>query len=274
MPFATFDDAWLNYACAPLSVPAVTMAPGATSAGRRDSHQPGSHHLSGAKASIYTPSGWSAATTGRFPTSRPVHRSPSTCSSPRRRTPAARRTSTRPSRRRTARFRSSRSPPACPQTPQVGLTVSGSAPARDVVASPYKAGDVLPYTFTVKSTSNVTANAVPVSGTFETGFLPPSAPNCRYNNLAAGASYTCTTAKHVLTAADIGRGYFVPAGELQRHGRRDTVAHQAGPVHGRRRSRSATAWWQEPSQVHATTPIATSPRSRTPPASRCPTNSL
>ena len=31
MPFAKFDDAWLNYVCAPLAVPAVTTAPGATS---------------------------------------------------------------------------------------------------------------------------------------------------------------------------------------------------------------------------------------------------
>ncbi len=99
--------------------------------------------------------------------------------------------------------------------PQVGLTISGAAPARDVVASPYQAGDVLSYTFTVKSTSNVTANSVPVSGTFDAGFLPPapgapSSPNCRFNNLAAGASYNCTTAKHTLTAQDIDRGYFVP----------------------------------------------------------------
>ncbi|XAZ31898.1 sialidase family protein [Paenarthrobacter ureafaciens] len=30
MPFATFDDAWLNYVCAPLAVPAVNIAPSAT----------------------------------------------------------------------------------------------------------------------------------------------------------------------------------------------------------------------------------------------------
>ena len=213
MQFASFDDAWLNYVCAPVSVPAQTVAPGVAQQVPVTVTNQEATVLSGARASIYTPAGWSAATTA-VPDIAPgasatvsVQLTPPANASGAQSLNAA--FTTPDGKVSQYTFVAS-----SPQTPQVGLTVSGSAPARDVVASPYKEGDVLPYTFAVKNTSNVTANAVPVSGTFETGFLPPSAPNCRYNNLAAGAAYNCTTAKHVLTAAEIGRGYFVPAAEF------------------------------------------------------------
>ena len=62
MPFAKFDDAWLNYACAPLSVPAVTTAPGATSQVAVTVTNQETATLSGANATVYTPGGWSAIT--------------------------------------------------------------------------------------------------------------------------------------------------------------------------------------------------------------------
>ncbi|WP_309075303.1 exo-alpha-sialidase [Paenarthrobacter sp.] len=209
MPFAKFDDAWLNYACAPLSVPAVTTAPGATQQVPVTVTNQEATTLSGANATIYTPSGWSATTVpvpdvapGSSVTVNVALTAPANASGPRNLNAAF-----TTANGRVSQFTFTATVPVAPQ---VGLTITGSAPSRDVVANPYQVGETLSYSLNVKSTSNVTANAVPVSGTFDSGFLPPSAPNCRFNNLAAGASYNCTTAKHVITAADVQRGYFAP----------------------------------------------------------------
>lgn len=209
MPFAKFDDAWLNYACAPLSVPAVTTASGSTQQVPVTVTNQEASTLSGANATIYTPSGWSAATVpvpdvapGSSVTVNVPLTAPANASGPQNLNAAFTTTDGRVSQ---FTFTAT-----VPVAPQVGLTITGTAPSRDVVASPYQVGEALNYSFNIKSTANVTANSVPLSGTFDSGFLPPSAPNCRYNNLAAGASYNCTTAKHVITAADVQRGYFVP----------------------------------------------------------------
>ncbi|MCF3140667.1 exo-alpha-sialidase [Paenarthrobacter sp. AR 02] len=209
MPFATFDDAWLNYACAPLAVPAVTTAAGATQQVPVTVTNQEATTLSGGTATVYTPSGWSA-TTVSVPSLQPgasvtvsvALTAPANASGPQNLNAAF---TTADGRVSQFTFTAT-----VPVAPQVGLAITGTAPTRDVAASPYQVGDVLSYSLNVKSTANVTANAVPVSGTFDSGFLPPSAPNCRYNNLAAGASYNCTTAKHVITAADVERGFFVP----------------------------------------------------------------
>jgi sialidase-1 len=214
MPFAKFDDAWLNYACAPLAVAAVTTAPGATQQVPVTVTNQEAATLTGASATVYTPAGWTATTVpvpdvapGASATVNVALTAPANASGPQNLNAAF-----TTADGRVSQFTFTATVPAAPQ---VGLTITGAAPARDVVASPYQAGDVLPYTLTVKSTANVTANSVPVSGTFDAGFLPPapgapSSPNCRFNNLAAGATYACTTAKHTLTAEEIGRGYFVP----------------------------------------------------------------
>ncbi|MCR1162639.1 exo-alpha-sialidase [Paenarthrobacter sp. UW852] len=209
MPFAKFDDAWLNYACAPLSVPAVTTASGTTQQVPVTVTNQEATTLSGATATVYTPSGWSATTVpvpslqpGASATVNVALTAPANASGPQDLNAAFTTTDGRVSQFTFAA--------TVPVAPQVGLTITGTAPTRDVVANPYQVGEALSYTFNVKSTANVTANSVPLSGTFDSGFLPPSAPNCRYNNLAAGASYSCTTAKHIITAADVERGFFVP----------------------------------------------------------------
>ncbi|MFJ6452849.1 exo-alpha-sialidase [Paenarthrobacter sp. NPDC091669] len=209
MPFAKFDDAWLNYACAPLSVQAVTTTPGATQQVPVTVTNQEAATLSGATATVYTLSGWSATTVpvpdvapGASVTVNVALTAPANASGPQNLNAAF-----TTANGRVSQFTFTATVPVAPQ---VGLTITGTAPTRDVVASPYQVGDVLSYSLNVKSTANVTANSVPVSGTFDSGFLPPSAPNCRFNNLAAGANYNCTTARHVITAADIERGYFVP----------------------------------------------------------------
>ena len=95
--------------------------------------------------------------------------------------------------------------------PVLGATIVGERTdsSRDLATNPYAAGQELPYNFVVKSTSEITTAVVPAAGDF-TGFLPVSTPNCRYQILGAGAGYTCNSAKHVVTAADVANGFFNP----------------------------------------------------------------
>lgn len=87
---------------------------------------------------------------------------------------------------------------------------SASAATRDVANQPYSVGEKIRYTFSVTSTSDETVAVVPTAGNLDTGFFITGTPNCRYSRLAAGTSYTCTTAEHTVTQEDIDRGYFVP----------------------------------------------------------------
>lgn len=97
-----------------------------------------------------------------------------------------------------------------------GAKVSAaSADTRDVTVSPYTVGEKITYNFAVTNTSDETVNVIPVGGNMDTGFLPPapgeaSRKNCRYNRLAGGATYKCTTAQHTVTQEDVDRGYFIP----------------------------------------------------------------
>ncbi|MFW0185457.1 exo-alpha-sialidase [Rothia sp. CCM 9418] len=86
----------------------------------------------------------------------------------------------------------------------------GQTTERDVSTNPYHVGDVVPYTFRVTNTSGETVDAVPTGGNLDRGFLPPNAPNCRWRNLGADATYVCKTAGHTVTQEDIDRGYFIP----------------------------------------------------------------
>lgn len=93
-----------------------------------------------------------------------------------------------------------------------GATVhSASAPARDIATSPYTVGEKITYTFSVTNTADEAVSVVPTAGNFDAaGYLPTSTPNCRYLNLAAKGTYTCSTATHTVTQEDIDRGYFTP----------------------------------------------------------------
>ncbi|MFD4422682.1 exo-alpha-sialidase [Agromyces sp. NPDC058484] len=73
----------------------------------------------------------------------------------------------------------------------------------------YAVGDVLRFNYTVRNRSNAVTTVVP---TGNLASLDPAqgSPNCRWINLAAGGSYTCTTAHHVVTQADLDAGSFTP----------------------------------------------------------------
>ena len=209
LPFASFDDAWLNYVCAPVSTPDRTVQAGSTTQVPLTITNQESAPLAGGSATIATPTGWSAPAVS-VPTIAPgasvTVTVPLTASA----------TANGPTRLdatftaadgRTSHFGTV---VTVQGAAQVGLTITGSAAARDVVTNPYAVGEPVAYTFSVASTSNVTTSSVPVSGSFDSGFLPPTAPNCRFLTLAAGAAYTCSTPRHLVTAADVAKGWFTP----------------------------------------------------------------
>ncbi|WP_237218766.1 exo-alpha-sialidase, partial [Rothia nasimurium] len=91
------------------------------------------------------------------------------------------------------------------------VTISdGTAPARNITTNPYRVGDKLTYTFRVTNTTGETVDVIPRESTFDTGFLTTSTANCRWRGLDSGARYTCRTATHTITQADLDRGYFYP----------------------------------------------------------------
>ncbi|MEV8145488.1 sialidase family protein [Specibacter sp. NPDC078709] len=95
--------------------------------------------------------------------------------------------------------------------PTLGLDVVGSRTDlnRDLATTPYTVGEKLPYQFKVTSLSNVTSNVAPTAGNFDP-LLPPAGGNCRWNNLAMWANYTCGTPRHAVTADELANGFFVP----------------------------------------------------------------
>lgn len=80
-----------------------------------------------------------------------------------------------------------------------------------VTSSPqatYSVGDVIRYSFKVTNLQGKVVSVVP-NGNLA-GFSRPSPPNCGYQNLGANGSYTCTSAYHTITQADLDAGSFTP----------------------------------------------------------------
>ncbi|MEO8219934.1 MAG: M66 family metalloprotease [Specibacter sp.] len=92
------------------------------------------------------------------------------------------------------------------------LNISGTPanPQRNTATSPYAVGEAVDYTFTVRNHGTSAVDVVPESGAFAPFVESHGAGNCRYLNLAAGAGYSCTTAKHVVTREELDQGYFLP----------------------------------------------------------------
>lgn len=98
-----------------------------------------------------------------------------------------------------------------------GLEIEGfrADTDRDLAANPYAAGEKVPYSFKVTSASNIAQWVVPTEGNFSPLTAKPvgeSSPagNCRYGNLAAESSYTCTTPRHTVTPEELADGFFTP----------------------------------------------------------------
>lgn len=207
MQLSTFDEAWVNYACAPLSAPAQSVQPGQTVQVPVTVTNQETAALSGT-VTLTPPSGWSAGTTAVSSlaaggsTTVSVALTVASGAAGARSIPAV----FTASDGRTSQTAVSVTAPAAALTATItGARADGS---RDLATSPYQVGEQVPYTFRVQNTSTMTITVTPTSGDFSP-FLPPNAGNCRWTNLAANAAYTCATPRHTVTQADLDRGYFV-----------------------------------------------------------------
>lgn len=68
-------------------------------------------------------------------------------------------------------------------------------------------GDSIAYTITYTNNTSSPITAFPAAGNL-TGLLTTESSNCRYANLAAGDTKTCTTARHLITQEDADAGSF------------------------------------------------------------------
>lgn len=215
MQFAAFDEEWLNYVCAPLSAPQLNAQAGANSQLEVTISNQEEHAIEG---------------TLQVAAGQPISSEPLRVDS----VPAGgQRTLTLPvavSALANGKHRIQLEFTAADGTMSqslidasiagkevTGLSVEGERAdtGRDLGTNPYTAGEKLPYTFSVKNTGNINQWVVPTEGNFAPFAArpvgePSDAGNCRYSNLAAGASYRCTTPRHTVTAQELADGFFTP----------------------------------------------------------------
>ncbi|QRZ61396.1 S-layer homology domain-containing protein [Rothia sp. ZJ932] len=208
MRFGSFDEAWLNYVCAPVSVDETKAVAGETTSVPVTITNQEDTPLSG-KVTIHDSKGFTAneVTVEAIPAgeTRTVNVELTASEEARNASMDAVFTST------TGKQSRGTFQVKVPAAYVFGVTVSGTGPqSRDLTTTPYKVGDKINYNITVANTSNESVSVVPSAGNFEQGFFPPIAPNCRYSNLAVDAMYECKTASHTVTEEDIARGYFEP----------------------------------------------------------------
>lgn len=79
----------------------------------------------------------------------------------------------------------------------------------DTLGDEVYVGDTLTYSFTNTNNTSSAFTAFPAESNLS-GVLTTGTPNCRYENLAGGASYPCSTASHTITADDLTAGSFTP----------------------------------------------------------------
>jgi len=93
---------------------------------------------------------------------------------------------------------------------EVRISGTPATPQRNTATAPYAVGEALEYAFTVTNTGSGAVDVAPTAGSF-TPFLATDGPgNCSYKGLAAGASYSCATARHSVTREELDRGFLVP----------------------------------------------------------------
>ena len=71
-------------------------------------------------------------------------------------------------------------------------------------------GDVVTVTFTYTNNTDSALTVFPVDSNLS-GVLTTGAPNCRWHNLAAHTTKSCTSATHTVTAEDVAAGSFTPS---------------------------------------------------------------
>lgn len=207
MMFSSFDEAWLNAVCAPLAVEPAELEPGVAKTIPVTVTNQEDTALSGT-VSFFTSGGWAAsdaAVTDLAPGASVTVDVTVTA-------PAGAAGSQKLQAAFTAsdgRVSQTTATLTLPRESVLGATLSvkNTSAARDVVADPYQAGDVLSFQVRVVSTADEATTVTPGESTFGTGFAPTA---CRWQNLPAFDAYNCNTPKHTLTEDDIERGWYAP----------------------------------------------------------------
>lgn len=210
MRFASFDEEWLNYVCAPMQVADVTFDEGQTLDVPVTITNQEKTAISG-KVTVHDANGYTAGeveVTNLAPSAQQTVQVPVTAGANARqgKLDAVFTATDGKQSRFTFGAKLNRLVPE-----EFKLTISeGKASPRDVVANPYTVGETVSYSFRVTNNSGELVDAIPTGGNMDVGFLPVTSPNCRWRNLADAGTYQCTTAKHTVTAEDLERGYFIP----------------------------------------------------------------
>lgn len=215
LAFASFDDAWLNYVCAPMQAPDLNLQPGGSATAAVTISNQEQRPLAGATLTLAGPAGWSspvvpvpelapgADTVVAVPVTAPAN---------------AGGTQSLTAMLTTSDGRTSQGPVKATlpgqYLPAADIVGSRTDTARDLASRPYAVGEQVPYQFAVASRADIVQSVVPTEGNF-TPLLPPGAGNCRYTNLPARGGYTCTTPRHQVTAAELAAGFFVPRTKWQ-----------------------------------------------------------
>lgn len=98
---------------------------------------------------------------------------------------------------------------AAPSSTPGEVEVTTASVTSATPAGGWKVGDIVTYSFTVTNLSDAVTTVSP-TGNLDRFDPAQGAPNCRYRNLGARAAYTCTSARHTITQADLDAGFFAP----------------------------------------------------------------
>ena len=95
-------------------------------------------------------------------------------------------------------------------TDEGSAPISVTATRTDDVGDTLYVGDVVTVTFTYTNNTDSALTVFPVESNLS-GVLTTGAPNCRWHNLAAHTTKSCTSATHTVTAEDVAAGSFAPS---------------------------------------------------------------
>ena len=95
-------------------------------------------------------------------------------------------------------------------TDEESAPINVVATRTDTIGDPLYVGDVVTVTFTYTNNTDSALTVFPVDSNLS-GVLTTGAPNCRWHNLAAHTTKSCTSATHTVTQEDVAAGTFTPS---------------------------------------------------------------
>ena len=215
MRFAKFDDAWLNYACAPMSMKSGMATAGKSFTQNVTITSQEGNPIAGASLTLDVPEGWTASTVavpniayGGTVTVPVVVTVPINAVGGSTKFNAV--LSLADGRNSIAEGKVNVITPTTYAIGGVLIAGTRTDSTRNLDTNPYAVGEVVTYSYSMTNTNSVEISESPISGNWDANFLPPTANNCRFRSLAPGQTFTCPWAKRTLTQDDINMGYFLP----------------------------------------------------------------